>query len=662
MEHDIDLVGYLEGVLSREEANKIQTHLENCPECSREFDFLKKSDRLFKSVYQKKTSFQCPETSSLIQFVLDESSPHDKGKLEKHLATCGGCREKAGFLWEALGFEAKIPSPDRFNPLPDDLKSRISSKPEDLPSETSPTSTIAPFPEQVWKKDAGILHADDVFEEDDSLYHQPLAAASSEFMDKKHGTEGEAYGVAVGTSAGGGEVLKVLAWVGNTEREKGELTVVGSEPRSKIVTPLEKLEKRLRQRFQSVPMLASLKLYNRDVHVEIEMDGSELKDRRLLKYLDEAKSLLLTVIVAVVKAACGISGPDKYVYSGDVSFVGELKAIGRVEEKAEVVLSKGYKLVASQKNKDDIPHVVHGSHAKDLMFFDNLDDLAEDLYGIRKRKGETDIDVGVLPDETGAFKFIQVFLSILALAYLIGAVITRDLFFLAHLMMAFHLKHESGLMFSYALLMKLGFVIIISSCASALISNASKKLRPSTAGSVGKALKNGSLGFLFFCSVIFSVFIGLLYVKPDRFQRYETIEYLKDKPFFGVMVKNVPNIRYQRFMELSAGENRDNLKAAVEIGLKISPLDEKFGSAFLEMVTILMDKVNNRENARDLIYNYMDYVDSLRGTSGAREAVYDTIFSAMDIIEKYKLGGDDRDSISLEGFVAKAMMEYEIGK
>ena len=199
---------------------------------------------------------------------------------------------------------------------------------------------------------------------------------------KKHGNSGKALGVALDEKTGDVFIINISAWVGKQIKDAGELSVVGSQVEGrakngieyKLTPPLTLLREKLSKRFETVPWLASLNLHRRDVCVEIDNP----------QFLDKAESLLLAVIVAIVKAATGTSGRDDLVYSADVDLQGNLTGVGRIEDKADFVLSAGnYRLVLSAAN-----HIqIRREHPGRFIAYSTIGELF-DLFQIKvgKRK------------------------------------------------------------------------------------------------------------------------------------------------------------------------------------------------------------------------------------------------------------------------------------
>ena len=53
MEHDINLIGYIDGDLPETEIKDIREHLKTCTDCREKFEDLKKSIQLFSTVFEK---------------------------------------------------------------------------------------------------------------------------------------------------------------------------------------------------------------------------------------------------------------------------------------------------------------------------------------------------------------------------------------------------------------------------------------------------------------------------------------------------------------------------------------------------------------------------------------------------------------------------------
>ena len=241
-----------------------------------------------------------------------------------------------------------------------------------------------------------------------------LVAATPE----EHGNSGKALGVAVDEKTGDVFIINISAWVGEQIEDAGELSVVGSQVEGrakngieyKLTAPLTLLRKKLSIRFKTVPWLASLNLHRRDVHVEIDNP----------QFLDKAESLLLAVIAAIVKAATGRSGHDNLVYSADVDLQGNLTRVGRIEDKADFVISAGnYRLVLSSANHIQIRPHMRIEHPGRFIAYSTIGELF-DFFQIKVSKPlpvkPTETDEVQEPGKRKFFDRIRASILILVLA------------------------------------------------------------------------------------------------------------------------------------------------------------------------------------------------------------------------------------------------------
>jgi hypothetical protein len=122
MGHDIDLTGYIEGCISLDERTKIEAHLETCPQCRDDLLSMQKSGRIVTSILKYRPDFLCPETESLAEFIVGFPPDSEAQWLEGHIESCAFCREKMRSLKEAAEARVEMPEPDKWEPLPRDLR------------------------------------------------------------------------------------------------------------------------------------------------------------------------------------------------------------------------------------------------------------------------------------------------------------------------------------------------------------------------------------------------------------------------------------------------------------------------------------------------------------------------------------------------------------
>lgn len=57
MEHELDLIGYMEGTLNQGEKEEIETHLKECIDCKQEYPHLLKMESLFQAILRHQPDF-----------------------------------------------------------------------------------------------------------------------------------------------------------------------------------------------------------------------------------------------------------------------------------------------------------------------------------------------------------------------------------------------------------------------------------------------------------------------------------------------------------------------------------------------------------------------------------------------------------------------------
>ena len=126
--------------------------------------------------------------------------------------------------------------------------------------------------------------------------------------------------------------------------------------------------------------------------------------------------------------------------------------------------------------------------------------------------------------------------------------------------------------------------------------------------------------------------------------------------------KNVPNYRYRRFKTLLASQNSSDLEEAIKVGLKIRPEDPQFKTTFIDIITILMDRVNNTDYARQALSKYMEYTKPILSRQDARQSLADTIDPARDLMNKYGLEDTFHQEQRFGGFIEDILLQLELKK
>jgi hypothetical protein len=478
------------------------------------------------------------------------------------------------------------------------------------------------------------------------------------------GQRGEAWGLAIDENRRG-TLVKVTARVGADVRTDATLKVtvpevkgLVKEGKTYLVTPpSEYLQQILLERFQTIPCLSGLQLYQRDVTVEIRPEGDTLK------FLDRGESLLLTVIVAVIKAVTEKTDPRDMVYSAVVDQDGNLKAVGLVKEKVDYVAGLGNRrLVLAAENQRQPGSETAPKTSEHVLWFDSMNDLLDALLDVKVGGEELERGRSVFAPPK-AFGLRQVFVGVLAVLVLLGAPIAKSLFYPAHLFMIQYLKATHEALQLRALLKPAGLLIaavLLVSFGLRYILNRAARGRPSFARITGPILKAMQVVFYTYCGINILFLAGTYYVQPDHFQQYAKIEYLRFNPFFRPLTSSLPDLRLEEFNRLLASDDPSDHAKALDVGIGCRPDDPRFKEVFIGLATLLVDRVYNTEYARTLLTSYMEYERSISERGSANQDIADTVDAARTIVSKYGLKGSPQGGKEFETFLEELVTRYGV--
>jgi hypothetical protein len=478
------------------------------------------------------------------------------------------------------------------------------------------------------------------------------------------GQRGEAWGLAIDENRHG-TLVKVTARVGAEIKTDATLKVtvpevkgLVKEGKTYLVTPpSEYLQQILLERFQTIPCLSRLQLYQRDVTVEIRPEGDTLK------FLDRGESLILTVIISVIKAVTEKTDPSDIVYSAVVDQDGNLKAVGLVKEKVDYVIGLGNRrLVLAAENQRQPGSEATPKTSAHVLWFDSMNDLLDALLDVKVGGEELERGRGAFALPT-AFGLRQVFVGVLAILVLLGAPIAKNLFYPAHLFMIQYLKATHGALQLRALLKPVGLLIaavLLASFGLRYILNRATRGRPSFARIAGPILKTMQPVFYTYCGINILFLAGTYHVQPDHFQQYAKIEYLRINPFFRPLTSSLPDLRLQEFNRLLTSDDSSDHAKALDVGIGYRPDDPRFKEVFIGLTTLLVDRVYNTEYARALLTQYMEYERSIRERDSANRDIADTVDAARTIVGKYGLKGSSQEGEEFETFLEELVTRYGV--
>ena len=488
---------------------------------------------------------------------------------------------------------------------------------------------------------------------------------------RRQGNTGRAWGVAV-DETGNGALIDVAAWVGVEKKDRGELRIVAAEVegvtqagRTYEVTPPSKLlAEALSQRFRTVASLSALELDRRDVHVEI----------RNAKFLEQAGSLLLAVIVAVLKAALGVSGRGNAVYSAGVGMDGKLEGVGKIKEKAAWLSTAGnYEMVVSPGDRGEIDAVAGGARPDVVLSFETLDDVVAWLGPgviVSAAEGRKGAEAG----RGGGLARIPVLLllSLPVCGILLLWHATGNLFAVTDLMLAWSLGHEGSDFFRYVQVAKYvlstGLAVWLSAQTLSIILRVTGGKGVEIFVKLEKIRRHRPEQLLVFLFVLYVtlnafLFVREFYIHPRNFDKYERVEYLvydEEIGRFAGFVRRVPDYRYEYFRELAAGPSPEDHDKAVRIGLKMNVKAPSFQDTFEGVAALLMDRVDSSGYAREALCRYVEFEKCIRGRKNAAKIIARTLGPAMDLMERYGLRDMFCGNIALGGFIEQTLMRYGI--
>jgi len=478
------------------------------------------------------------------------------------------------------------------------------------------------------------------------------------------GRRGEAWGLAIDENRRG-TLVKVAARVGAEVKTDATLKVtvpevkgLVKEGKTYLVTPpSEYLQQILLERFQTIPCLSGLQLYQRDVTVEIKPEGDTLK------FIDRGESLILSVIVAVIKAVTENTDPRDIVYSADVDQDGSLKAVGLVKEKVDYVAGLGdRRLVLAGENQRQPGSETVPKTSSHVLWFDSINELLDALLDLKAGAEELERGRSVFVP-LAVFGLRQVFVSVLAILVLLGALIARNLFYPTHLFMTQYLRATYGAPQLQTLLKPAGLLIaavLLVSFGLRYTLNRVARGRPSFARMTGPILRAMQAAFYTYCGMNILFLAGTYYVQPDHFQQYAKIEYLRFNPLLRHLTSGLPDLRLKEFNRLLASDDPSDHAKALEVGIGYRPDDPRFKEAFIGLAGLLVDRVYNTEYARTLLTRYMAYARSIRGRDSANRDIADTVDAARTIVSKYGLKGPTEGGEEYETFLKELVTLYGV--
>jgi len=210
---------------------------------------------------------------------------------------------------------------------------------------------------------------------DDGLFL--LAAA----QDDDPGYTAKTYGVAVDIMNGHGALLKVNAWVSSSQQSQGELKITGQDIQGRkengrdvtIKPPLKILEDLLNTQFKTNPWLKPLNLPKRNIFIDIDSPAA----------LEDAKSLMLATLMAIIKAATGYTEDDHVVYSASVEMDGALSSVGFIPEKAAFMINQtAYTFLIALANATDFSETLVDQFDDRLVVCRSIHDVMQ-FHGIK---------------------------------------------------------------------------------------------------------------------------------------------------------------------------------------------------------------------------------------------------------------------------------------
>jgi Putative zinc-finger/Lon protease (S16) C-terminal proteolytic domain len=648
MKPHVDLIGFIEGILSEEENLKVKNHLASCPNCKDEYDKLSKTASLFRLAELFKPGLLCPEPQRYVLLVLDMIDTAERAQLEFHAKKCDECKALLQDLNLAIKQEVSMPDPKEWKPLPKALEIQISAKKprSEISEDPIPAIKIEKYKTKTVQVEAG---PDFV----------RMAAAKSDTPMSTF--EGKAIGVAVPeVGSDQGQLFEVTAGIRNETVPEGKLSIFGIQDergyRRGATKPLDLLKAHVAELFKHLDCMRQFELTNRIVSIKIE--GKISSDKPIVGYLGEEKSLMLAVIVAVMKAMTSIEVDDDYAFSGDVSFRGELISVGRVLEKANLAADEGFTLVLPDKTKHGNRELntktllkSEGLNSDQFKTYKSIDDLLKSLFGIR------------LHNRTASFFNLLFYIisALILLAFCSGAYVSGDFFFISRLLIAYHLKDPSGIIFDSITLINTVITLFSFLVITYVFRQIKKQKCISFRCWLIKLIKVLSLSSWVLLAANGTCYINHLFEGLDRIERYEKVKHLiplKNKPIFSLFLDQTSDISYEVFDDsyrrYREGKKNQDAYKTLDLGLNIQfeaitdDAVSRAGNIFMKTAEILSDDRLNRtpgsEDLKDkalmLIDRYLKFAGSLdQHQKASEEFIFDTIDAALETQKDFKLEG-----------------------
>jgi len=583
-------------------------------------------------------------TEEIESFLMEKIDKKEALKIKKHLSECSVCMNKANKIKDIL---QDIEKCINLYSKPEVWERTDSTKMQEIkntleknlrPSEIE-LKKIKKLIEQ--KKYHSIITPTDNIEPKEGFR---LAASPY-----KKGFFAKTIGIGI-SEKGEGALIEVSAWVSDEIKEDANIEVIAKEITGieeggrtySIRTPTEWLKKVISQRFNTIKLLKALNLDKRDVIVEINSP----------KFLEEAQSLLLAVIIAIIFAATKNTCHENIAFSADLKPNGQLGRVGKIREKAIYAMNKGIKqLIVSKDNEAELQNIEELSDIQIISFF-HIDEVIEFLkvkVTIEESISSTPRST-ILPKKNTLADYVVFFVSSLlgAIIILLWCLLGKFKFFiLSDLISVFNFKLGTTNLFGYMLIID----SLISLFLGTWIFNRIYHER--------KFMHIVSMIVLIFFAANISLFIVNFYITPKDFERYAQVEYLKHNKYFGRLFDNIPNYTFQKFIELSKSNSLKNNAKAIDIGLKISINDPEFKTVFIEMCILLKNRITDTQKANSLLQRYVDFVAFIKSKKNAKEIIFDTIPYAKSIMKQYRLEETFYRGRTFKAFFESILNEFE---
>ena len=211
-----------------------------------------------------------------------------------------------------------------------------------------------------------VAEAEKIWHAKTRSHRQQLWAAAG-----KHGEcPGQSYGLIVSRERRIGKVVKCDAWVGEQVDRDDPLAIYGREKLStadgeSYTSALANLKRKLQHQFRTNPLLKKAHLIRRYVRVDIGED-----------ILDEAESLTLAVLMAIVARIRPALMQEPIAYSADLGLDGNLEAVRHIEHKVQAAIDAGIRtIVLASAVKKVCPNALLNDDRIELLFFNDLASL-----------------------------------------------------------------------------------------------------------------------------------------------------------------------------------------------------------------------------------------------------------------------------------------------